>query len=63
MVESQERHNRVEEHLHSDGRHTTGHEGFSTTDCRGARRLGLTFRLTASKSAREANVFPAPRTA
>ncbi|GLT54172.1 hypothetical protein SLA2020_273940 [Shorea laevis] len=42
----------------SDTARTTGHEGLSTTDCRGARRRGLAFRPTACMSSREANFCP-----
>jgi hypothetical protein len=42
----------------SDAARTTGHEGLTTTDCRGARRRGLAFRPTACMSSREANFCP-----
>ncbi|KAF8672774.1 hypothetical protein RHS04_07763 [Rhizoctonia solani] len=47
------------EHALSGDARTTGHEGLSTTDCRGDRRRGLVFRPAAGISPREANVRPA----
>ena len=51
---------RVSRARSGDGARTTGNEGRRTTDCRGARRRGLAFGLTARGHAREANFRPAP---